>query len=105
MDIPEQCPEEVADIMKACWKKDTKERITFSDISNRLLLLKESTFQQNSFCLPRPPPMPVTIYHPGLLKGSEEKNEEILEEDDYSPQKSVSPSLSSMEYLEVFSLI
>ncbi|XKL61133.1 hypothetical protein PGB90_008190 [Kerria lacca] len=105
LDIPEQCPEEVADIMKACWKKDTKERITFSDISNRLLLLKESTFQQNSFCLPRPPPMPVTIYHPGLLKGSEEKNEEILEEDDYSPQKSVSPSLSSMEYLEVFSLI
>ncbi len=36
LEHPERCPEEVFDVMRACWKKEPQERPTFTDIQKRV---------------------------------------------------------------------
>lgn len=77
LDIPEACPEEISEIMIACWRKDPKERVTFSEMRNRLIKMQEAQTRYNVLPLPRPPLETITIVHPTLLK-----NETDIEEED-----------------------
>ncbi len=106
--MPDDCPNEIADIMKACWKKDTKERILFSDICDKLNQLKENMTHSSGFTLPRPPPLPVTINLPALLEEKVDEDDddddvdedEPLDEDNYLRPRLRSQSMTSMDYLE-----
>lgn len=97
LDIAENCPNEIADVMKLCWKKDPKERIQFLDICNHLSKLKESISHHSLPSLPRPPPVPVTIDYPILF---EDESEDNLDEDNYLRPKSPQSNLSLHGYLE-----
>lgn len=76
MEVPQQCPAEIADIMLACWRKDPKERITFSETRSCFTELKETITRQNVLPLPRPPLETITIVHRALLKNSMDAEDE-----------------------------
>lgn len=111
LSIPDDCPDEVADIMRACWRKDIKERIMFSEICARLSKLKESMNQQSIAALPRPPPLPVSIDLALMADMAEdedtddEKVEDLLDEDNYLRPISRSESVSSEEYIEPIHMV
>lgn len=101
LEIPENCPNEVADIMRSCWQINPKDRIQFLDICNRLSALKECIDEISLPPLPRPPPMPVTINYP--LPFDEDEFDDILDDDNYLKPAStrsslfIEPSISSLK--------
>ncbi|XP_065211620.1 muscle, skeletal receptor tyrosine-protein kinase-like [Planococcus citri] len=85
LEIPTNCPNEVDEIIKLCWKHQEKERIQFIDICNRLCILKDRMAENPSPIIPRPPPMPVTVDFP-LPYDDDDDDEDFdddLDEDNY----------------------
>lgn len=62
---PDECPPIVCQIMRDCWKMESRERIKFPDILDRLEKAQSKLIQQGS--LPRPPQGPVTVRTPDVL--------------------------------------
>lgn len=88
---PEDCPLQICEIMKSCWKTEPKDRIQFSDIHDRLSkCIHDFEQQSQQTTLPRPPAFPV-----GLSSQLSKSLEDDLDSDNY-----LQPQIAEREYLQ-----
>lgn len=63
---PEDCPRFACELMRACWKSDPRDRITFDEICRKLEVAAGSRAQSQA-ALPRPPTSPTPQDSAGYL--------------------------------------
>lgn len=62
---PDDCPSNIRQMMKDCWRTEPRDRLSFFEIVQRLKKVETTGIQTG--ILPRPPEGPITIRTPNLV--------------------------------------